>query len=99
MTGPRLRLYIAGNAPNSLAARRHLKAALVHLGLLGQVDLEELDVLVSADRALADGIRVTPTLLIVDPAPARHLIGNLSDEAVLHGALCDLAGVGGGGSP
>ena len=73
-----LRLYVAGNAPNSLRAVANAKAICeAHLG--GQYELEIVDVLKQPQRALADGIIVTPTLLRVLPLPVQRVVGNLSD--------------------
>jgi circadian clock protein KaiB len=73
----RLRLYVAGNAPNSLRAQSNLKrlcAALSH-----PVDVEVVDVLDAPERALTDGVMLTPTLVRLAPAPALRLVGDLSD--------------------
>jgi circadian clock protein KaiB len=75
-----LRLYIAGNAPNSLIAMANVKAicgahfAAVH-------ELEIVDLLKHPRRALADGIIVTPTLLKLLPLPVQRVIGDLSDTS------------------
>jgi circadian clock protein KaiB len=73
-----LRLYIAGNAPNSLIARRNLDAAL------GSIDpdsyrLEVIDCMTDPMRTLGDGIVVTPTLRRTAPEPEATVIGTLSD--------------------
>jgi circadian clock protein KaiB len=74
----RLRLYIAGNAPNSLRAIANAKAICSeHFG--SGHDLEIVDLLEHPRRALADGVIVTPTLLKLLPLPVRRVIGNLSD--------------------
>jgi circadian clock protein KaiB len=73
-----LRLYVAGNAPNSLNAVANAKAICeAHLG--SQYELEIVDVLKHPRRALADGIIVTPTLLKLLPLPVQRVVGNLSD--------------------
>ena len=82
----RLRLYVAGDAPNSARARDNLdRFCQAHLPDRHQIEV--VDVLAKPDRALADRILVTPTLLRVAPRPDRRIIGNLSDtEAVLRAA-------------
>ena len=75
-----LRLYIAGNAPNSLRAIENLKVFCADK-LFAGYELEIVDLLKEPRRALADGIVVTPTLLKVSPSPVKRLIGNLSDAA------------------
>ena len=72
-----LRLYVAGNAPNSLLAVANARALCGEAGHA----LEVVDVLDHPRRALADGIIVTPTLLKLSPLPLRRLIGDLSDTA------------------
>ena len=71
-----LRLYIAGNAPNSLRALANIKAICEHF--VGH-RLEVIDMLDDPRRALADGIIVTPTLLKLSPKPAGRVIGDLSN--------------------
>lgn len=73
----RLRLYIAGNAPNSLRAVANARA-ICEEHFSGH-ELEIVDLLENPRRALADGIIVTPTLLKLSPLPAQRVIGNLSD--------------------
>jgi circadian clock protein KaiB len=76
--GPRLRLYVAGNAPNSVCAIKNLKA-ICEAHFPSGHELEIVDLLTQPLRALADGIIVTPTLLKLLPLPAQRLIGNLGD--------------------
>ena len=73
-----LRLYIAGNAPNSLSAIDNVKA-ICEAHFADGHELEIVDSLTDPRRALADGIIVTPTLLKLYPLPVQRLIGNLSD--------------------
>jgi circadian clock protein KaiB len=72
-----LRLYVAGEAPNSTRARANLGR------LLSGVDpanykLEVIDCLAEPLRALGDGVLVTPTLVRVDPPPPQTVVGTLS---------------------
>jgi circadian clock protein KaiB len=73
-----LRLYVAGNAPNSLRAIANARAICDEHFAAGH-DLEIVDLLEHPRRALADRIIVTPTLLKLAPLPAQRVIGNLSD--------------------
>ncbi len=82
----KLRLYVAGNAPNSLRAIENLRAFCADT-LCDAHELEIVDLLKEPARALADGIIVTPTLLKLSPLPARRVIGNLSDAAKLKSSL------------
>jgi circadian clock protein KaiB len=73
-----LRLYVSGNAPNSL--RAIINARAICQDQAGPpFELEIVDVLEHPTRALADGIIVTPTLLKLSPAPIQRMVGNLSD--------------------
>ncbi len=73
-----LRLYVAGNAPNSLRAIANVKAVCDEHFAAGY-EMEIVDLFCHPRRGLEDRILVTPTLLKVLPLPARRLIGDLSD--------------------
>ena len=74
----RLRLYVAGSAPNSLRAIKNVTAiSEAHFG--GAYHLEIVDMIAQPERALADAVIVTPTLLKPEPAPTQRIVGNLSD--------------------
>ena len=73
-----LRLYVAGDAPNSKRAIANVKA-ICDQHFASAHKLEIVDLLQNAEEALADGIVVTPTLLKLLPLPVQRLIGNLSD--------------------
>jgi len=75
-----LRLYVAGHAPNSLHAIASLTALCeAHFPLAH--DLEVVDMLDHPDRALADGVIVTPTLVKLRPLPVQRIVGGLGDTA------------------
>jgi circadian clock protein KaiB len=76
--GLRLRLYIAGNAPNSARAIVNIRA-ICQRHFAGCHELEIVDLLEDPARALVDGIIVTPTLLKLRPRPVQRLVGSLSD--------------------
>ena len=79
--GPlRLRLYVAGNAPNSVQAI-HNAQAICEAHFAGAYELDIVDMLAHPERAMTDGIIVTPTLLKLSPTPSQRVIGNLSDTA------------------
>ncbi len=75
-----LRLYVAGNAPNSVLAIANVKA-ICEAHFAARHKLEIVDLLKHPGRALADRIIVTPTLVRLLPKPVRRVIGNLSDTA------------------
>ena len=87
------RLYIAGEAVNSAQALANLQA-LCRGHLAGRHCIEVVDVFCEPERALADGIFMTPTLLRLAPLPLRKIVGTLSDTATLMQAL-DLPELGG----
>ena len=74
-----LRLYISGNAPNSVRAVANLEAICKQY--LKDYKLEVVDVFEQPVRALADGVLVTPSLAKVYPAPVATVVGNLSDRS------------------
>jgi len=71
------RLYVVGNAPNSLQAMANLNA-LCRTHLPDQCDIEVVDVLREPRRALSDGVFMTPMLLTLGPLPRRRIVGTLS---------------------
>ncbi len=74
-----LRLYVAGQAPNSVLAIANARAICEDHYLTGY-RLEIVDLMDHPLRALEDGIVVTPTLVRLLPKPARKVIGTLSDQ-------------------
>lgn len=81
-----LRLYVSGNAPNSVTAIVNARAICdAHFALRNE--LEIIDLAEHPGQALADGIIVTPTLLKWSPAPVQRVIGNLSDTQAVVSAL------------
>ena len=82
----KFRLFVAGDAPNSVQARNNL-AALCRTYLPQQHEIEIVDVLRHPNRALTDGIYITPTLVKVAPAPVCQIIGGLSQLQTVLDAL------------
>jgi circadian clock protein KaiB len=79
----RLRLYITGNSPHSVQAVSNINA-LCRDHLAERHEIEIVDVLNEPQRALSDGVMLTPTLVKLFPPPVCKLRGSLSDrEAVL----------------
>lgn len=80
-----LKLYVAGNTPNSARALTTLKDILEQ-EFKGVYALKVIDVLKNPQLAEEDKILATPTLSKVLPPPVRKIIGDLSDrEKVLIG--------------
>lgn len=81
-----LRLYVAGDGPNSVQARSNLQR--ICAGAPGyRYTLEVIDFLADPLRALADGVLVTPTLVKVGPAPRCTVVGTLADHAKVQRTL------------
>jgi circadian clock protein KaiB len=81
-----LRLYVAGEGPNSTQAIANLNA-LCREHLPDGHAIEVVDVLREPQRALADSVLLTPTLLKLSPLPVRRIIGNLNQRELLLHAL------------
>ena len=80
-----LKLYVAGNTPNSVRALNTLREIL-ESQFKGVYALKVIDVLKSPQLAEEDKILATPTLSKILPPPVRRIIGDLSDrEKVLIG--------------
>ena len=71
------RLYTAKDTQNSELAFANLMS-ICKTHLADRYAIEVIDVITQPRRALADGIRMTPTLVKLSPAPARTIVGNLS---------------------
>lgn len=78
----KFRLYVAGDAPSSALAVANLEA-LCRAYLPGRHEIEVVDVFQQSQRALTDGIFMTPTLLKLQPRPTRRIVGTLSDTQPL----------------
>jgi circadian clock protein KaiB len=72
-----LRLYVAGDAPNSTRARANLRRILTDVDP-SYYRLEVIDCLEEPLRALDDGVLVTPTLVRIQPQPSQTVVGSLS---------------------
>ena len=85
-------LYVAGDAPNSAQAIANLAAfCLAHLP--DRYQIEVVDVFREPKRALADGIFMTPTLVVLTPPPVRRIVGTLchTQTVLLSLGLADIA--------
>ena len=79
----KLRLYVAGGAPNSLRAIANIEA-ICSEHFASNHSLEIVDLLKHPQRGVDDQIIVTPTLLKLSPKPTGRVIGTLTDtEQVL----------------
>ncbi len=81
----RLRLYVAGQSPNSLAAFANLKK-ICEEHLAGQYHIEVVDLFKKPKLAKGDQIVAIPTLVRELPPPLKKIIGDLANtERVLVG--------------
>jgi len=79
----KFRLYVAGDTQNSLHAAANLRA-LCNAHLQDHHEIEVVDVFRDPDRALTEGILMTPTLIRLEPRPLRRIVGTLAHtEAVI----------------
>ncbi len=85
-TDLRLKLFIAGDEPNSRIARKNL-ADVCETDLQGRCRVEVIDIFSDVEAAMRHGILLTPTLLVMGGDPPGCVIGNLSDRQKLRGAL------------
>ena len=74
----RFRLYVTGDAPNSLQAIANL-TQLCETHLPDRHDIEIVDVLLDPKRALTEAIFMTPTLVTDAPYPGHRIVGTLSN--------------------
>ena len=81
----RLRLYVAGQTPKSLAALSNLRR-FCEEHLKGRYRVEIIDLVKNPQLAHGDQILAIPTLVKSLPVPMRKIIGDLSNtERVLVG--------------
>ena len=82
----RFRLYVAGDAQNSMRALANLNL-ICHAHLAMRHEIELIDVFKEPARALAEGILMTPTLVKLAPLPVRRIVGTLSQTQTVLQAL------------
>lgn len=82
----KFRLYVAGDTPNAALAIANLDA-LCRAHLKDRHQIQVVDVFREPKRALADGIHMTPMLIVLAPPPVRRIVGNLSHTELVLRAL------------
>ncbi len=82
----RLRLFVAGDEPNSRQARLNLERLCLDY-LDGRVEVEIIDVLKDFRAAVRERVLVTPALIIGTPPARVMVLGNLSDTQRVLAAL------------
>jgi len=81
-----VRLYVAGDGPNSEFAIATLRSTVAEFSEI-DVDVEIVDVIKEPERALRDGVLITPMLVKVAPLPERRILGRLADRRMLLSVL------------
>ncbi len=74
----KLRLYVAGHTPKSIAAFANLKK-ICEEHLKGKYHIEVIDLLKNPQLAKGDQIVAVPTLVRSLPPPLKKIIGDLSN--------------------
>ena len=82
----RLRLFVAGDEPNSTKARTVL-SRLCDERLRDRCEIHVVDVFKDYQTAIDHRVIVIPTLIVEAPLPAKTIVGSLSDEGKLLAAL------------
>jgi circadian clock protein KaiB len=80
------RLYVAGQAPNSQRAIGNLRA-LCRRHLPDCSCIEIVDVFDNPKQALADGVLMTPYLVVVSERPILAIVGDLTEPSAVFDAL------------
>jgi len=82
----RLKLFIAGNEPNSIQAINNIRDIL-NSRIQDRYKLEIVDILSDFQSAIDHGVLVTPMLIIVEPSPETTIVGTLNDAEKVKAAL------------
>ena len=82
----KFRLYTADHTANSAEALANL-TALCATYLPDRHEIEVVNVLANPGRAVADHIRMTPTLLKISPSPVKRITGTLGQTPLVLAAL------------
>lgn len=72
-----LKLYVSGENPRSISAIENLQA-ICEQHLKDRFELEIIDILKDPERAEAEHILATPTLVLQQPHKGRRIVGDLS---------------------
>ncbi|MEO8847433.1 MAG: circadian clock KaiB family protein [Casimicrobiaceae bacterium] len=82
----KFQLYVAGDSPNSVQALANLKS-ICNTAIVGQYEIDIIDVFRDPERAAANGVLMTPTLIKLEPSPVRRIVGSLRDRSPVLEAL------------
>lgn len=83
---PVIRLYVAGNGPNSTVARDNLRA-ICRRQIGAEAPVEIIDVEQDPERALADNVLYTPMLIVGSGQREQRFLGNLNRDAAVIRAI------------
>ena len=78
----KFRLFVAGDTQNSAEAIANL-SAFCRIHVPNRHEIEVVDVLREPQRAMKDGVFMTPTLVKLSPSPVRQIVGTLSETHIL----------------
>lgn len=79
-------LFVADHETNSREARTNIQGICRnHLGPV--CEIEVVDVLNDYRKALEHRVLITPTLLVLSPAPPVRIVGNLADSSRVLAAM------------
>lgn len=81
-----LRLFMAGNGPNSKLALANLRS-ICREHMNGDCKIETVDVVKDFQAAIRENILITPALIMISPRPRVIVLGNLSDRQKVLNAL------------
>lgn len=81
----RMRLFVAGDEPNSRRARQNLRQVCAE-ELSGDFDLEVIDVYEAFEAVIEEHILLVPVLIVDEPSQTR-VYGNLDDREKVLAAL------------
>ncbi len=90
----KFRLYVTSDSPNSVAAEFNLRM-LCSEYCKDRHEIEIVEVMRNPDRALADGVLLTPLLVRLSPEPILKIAGRLN----LFGPIRQALGLSGNESP
>ncbi|MEO6927925.1 MAG: circadian clock KaiB family protein [Casimicrobiaceae bacterium] len=82
----KLQLYVAGDSPNSMRALANLKS-ICNTAIPDRYVIDVIDVFREPERAMANSVMMTPTLIKLEPSPVRRIVGSLSDRSPVLEAL------------
>lgn len=84
--GDTLTLFVAGDSPRSLRARRNLERTMAEMAL-ERIPVRTVDVMVNPSETVSQAIFATPALVLDGGDGRQVLIGDLSEDAALRELL------------